>query len=100
MPMTRKKVDADSPRPVPRWVEGHHTLKAAFHSADSYGLLFVLLVPEQANETHLQILSELAQMFSDRDFRQQLSTEPDAQSLHRVFSIWQPHAPDQRRATA
>ena len=29
-------------------------------------LLFVLLVPEQATEKHLQILSELAQMFSDR----------------------------------
>ena len=44
MPMTRKKVDADSPRPVPRWVEGHRTLRAAFRSADSYGLLFALLV--------------------------------------------------------
>jgi PTS system nitrogen regulatory IIA component len=74
----------------------------AFDAPDgqNVGLLFVLLVPEQANETHLQILSELAQMFSDRDFRQQLSAEPDAQSLHRVFSMWQPHAPDQRRATA
>jgi PTS system nitrogen regulatory IIA component len=64
------------------------------------GMLFVLLVPEQANETHLQILSELAQMFSDRDFRQQLSGEPDAQSLHNIFATWQPHVPDQRRATA
>ena len=27
---------------------------------------FVLLVPEHATETHLQILSELAQMFSDK----------------------------------
>ena len=32
-------------------------------------LLFVLLVPEQATEQHLQILSELAQRFSDRSFR-------------------------------
>ena len=63
-------------------------------------LIFVLLVPERATDLHLQILSELAQMFSDRDFRQQLTAEPDAQSLHRVFSMWQPHAPDQRRATA
>ena len=35
-------------------------------------MLFVLLVPEQANETHLQLLSELAQMFSDREFREAL----------------------------
>lgn len=74
----------------------------AFDAPDgqTVGLLFVLLVPEQANESHLQILSELAQMFSDRDFRQQLSAEPDAQSLHRIFCSWQPHVPDQRRATA
>jgi len=35
-------------------------------------LLFVLLVPEQATEQHLQILSELAQKFSDRAFREKL----------------------------
>lgn len=39
--------------------------------------LFVLLVPEQATEQHLQILSELAQMFSDRAFREQLAAAPD-----------------------
>jgi mannitol/fructose-specific phosphotransferase system IIA component (Ntr-type) len=37
------------------------------------GLIFVLLVPEAANEHHLQLLSELAQMFSDREFREQLA---------------------------
>ncbi len=36
-------------------------------------LLFVLLVPEQATEEHLQILSELAQRFSDKTFREALS---------------------------
>ena len=35
-------------------------------------LLFVLLVPEQATEQHLQILSELAQRFSERSFRESL----------------------------
>ena len=34
------------------------------------GLIFVLLVPEAANEHHLQLLSELAQMFSDKAFRE------------------------------
>ena len=33
-------------------------------------LVFVLLVPEKATEKHLQILSELAQMFSDRALRE------------------------------
>jgi len=60
------------------------------------GLLFVLLVPEQATELHLQILSELAQMFSDRAFREQLATAPDAAALHALIEQWQPHAPGER----
>lgn len=57
-------------------------------------MLFVLLVPEQANETHLQLLSELAQMFSDRGFREQLLAAPDAQALHSLFSNWGSDATD------
>ncbi|HCX32312.1 MAG TPA: PTS IIA-like nitrogen-regulatory protein PtsN [Rhodocyclaceae bacterium] len=61
-------------------------------------LVFVLLVPEQATEQHLQILSELAQMFSDKVFREKLGAAADAAEAHTLFSNWQPHAPDQRRA--
>src|SRR6186713_2737664 len=35
-------------------------------------LIFVLLVPDRATDMHLQILSELAQMFSDKAFRERL----------------------------
>jgi PTS system nitrogen regulatory IIA component len=48
-------------------------------------LLFVLLVPEQANELHLQILSELAQRFSDRAFRDALLAAPDAEAARQLF---------------
>lgn len=48
-------------------------------------MLFVLLVPEQANELHLQILSELAQRFSDRGFRDALITAPDAETTRQLF---------------
>ncbi|MCE1238825.1 MAG: PTS IIA-like nitrogen regulatory protein PtsN [Azonexaceae bacterium] len=48
-------------------------------------LLFVLLVPEQATEEHLQILSELAQRFSDRNFRESLQAAPDADSVIALF---------------
>jgi len=50
--------------------------------------VFVLLVPEQATEEHLQLLSELAEMFSERSFRDRLSTATDPGSLHRLFSNW------------
>jgi len=61
-------------------------------------LIFVLLVPEKATDLHLQILSELAQMFSDKEVRAQLAALPDARDVQRLISEWEPHAPGQRRA--
>ncbi|PKO87790.1 MAG: PTS IIA-like nitrogen-regulatory protein PtsN [Betaproteobacteria bacterium HGW-Betaproteobacteria-12] len=59
----------------------------AFDSPDgrAVNLLFVLLVPEQATEEHLQILSELAQRFADRSFREALQTAPDAATVLALF---------------
>ncbi|HEY6357915.1 MAG TPA: PTS IIA-like nitrogen regulatory protein PtsN [Vicinamibacterales bacterium] len=54
------------------------------------GQIFVLLVPEQATEVHLQLLSELAEMFSERVFRDQLASASDARSLHQLFCTWEP----------
>lgn len=48
-------------------------------------LLFVLLVPEQATEEHLQILSELAQRFSDRAFREKLQAAADCAAVVALF---------------
>jgi nitrogen PTS system EIIA component len=63
-------------------------------------LVFVLLVPEKATEKHLQILSELAQMFSDRTLRESMMRAADAAALHQLITAWQPDAPGQRRAAA
>lgn len=60
-------------------------------------MLFVLLVPENANEQHLQLLSELAQRFSDSSFREHVSKATDAASVHEAFLSWRPDASDQRR---
>jgi PTS system nitrogen regulatory IIA component len=62
------------------------------------GLVFILLVPEHATERHLQILSELAQMFGDRELRERLATETNPGTLHQHITEWTPHVPDQRRA--
>lgn len=48
-------------------------------------LLFVLLVPEQATEEHLQILSELAQRFSERPFREALLAAHDSTAVVDLF---------------
>jgi nitrogen PTS system EIIA component len=63
-------------------------------------LAFVLLVPEKATEKHLQILSELAQMFSDRLLREAMAQAADAAALHQLVTAWQPDASGQRRAAA
>ncbi len=59
------------------------------------GLIFVLLVPDRATDVHLQILSELAQMFSDKAFRDRMRGAPSAQELHLLITQWQPHASGQ-----
>lgn len=49
-------------------------------------LVFALLVPEQATEQHLQILSELAQRFSEREFREALAASTDRNAVLRSFT--------------
>ncbi|MDR2195224.1 MAG: PTS sugar transporter subunit IIA [Gallionellaceae bacterium] len=51
-------------------------------------LIFVLLVPERATDLHLQLLGELAQMFSTQSFREQLQASNDPAALHQVFMEW------------
>lgn len=50
--------------------------------------VFVLLVPEAATEHHLQLLSELAQMFSDKSFRERVGAAADAAATHALFATW------------
>jgi PTS system nitrogen regulatory IIA component len=51
--------------------------------------IFVLLVPERATDIHLNILGELAQMFSDQKFRDELSNTNDVLAIHKLFNDWQ-----------
>jgi nitrogen PTS system EIIA component len=51
-------------------------------------LIFVLLVPERATDAHLQLLAELAQMFSDKAFREQLQNSNDPAEIHQLFTHW------------
>ena len=56
-------------------------------------LLVFLLVPEQATEEHLEILSELAELLSDRGIRQSLLSSEDPAQIHRVLASWAPYRP-------
>lgn len=56
-------------------------------------LLIFLLVPEQATQQHLDILSELAQMLSDKPFRESLLTASEPAALHAMLANWEPVRP-------
>ncbi len=64
----------------------------AFDAPDGkpVGLLLFLLVPEQATQQHLEILSEVAEMLSDESMRKTLLSEGDPQKLHQALEAWQP----------
>jgi len=51
----------------------------------------ILLVPEKATDKHLQILSELAQMFSDKQFRDNILRGKDAEEIHKIIIDWKPN---------
>ena len=64
------------------------TTPVPFDSPDGkpVSLLFVLLVPEHANEQHLQILSALAERFSDRNCREALAEAESAEAVLEILS--------------
>jgi nitrogen PTS system EIIA component len=63
-----------------------------FESPDGQpvNLLVFLLIPDQVTQQHLEILSEIAEMFSDEAFRGLLATDSDAASVYARLVAWQP----------
>lgn len=61
-------------------------------------LVFAMLVPAHATEQHLNMLSELAQMFSDAELRDALLHESDPLVVHKLLTEWLPYAPIKRTA--
>ena len=49
-------------------------------------MLFILLVPDQATDLHLQILGELAQMFSNRQLREKLQASDDPAEIFQLLT--------------
>ncbi|MDF3035722.1 MAG: putative IIA-like nitrogen-regulatory protein PtsN [Paucimonas sp.] len=65
-----------------------------FESPDGHpvNLLVFLLIPDNVTQQHLEILSEIAEMFSDEAFRALLTTADDATAVHAKLVDWQPSA--------
>lgn len=51
-------------------------------------LCFILLVPKDANEVHLQILGELAQLFGDEAMRERMLQAENVADLIALLGAW------------
>jgi len=73
---------------VAAFVKTQSTIPFDAPDGQPVNLIFVLLVPERATDTHLQLLGELAQMFSDKNFRDHLQASNDPAVIHQLFTQW------------
>lgn len=53
-------------------------------------LLIFLLMPDNVTQQHLEILSEIAEMLSDDEFRDTLRSETDASLVYKHLITWEP----------
>jgi PTS system nitrogen regulatory IIA component len=63
-----------------------------FESPDglAVNLLIFLLMPDNVTQQHLEILSEIAEMLSDDEFRNTLQTEQEASLVYKHIISWEP----------
>lgn len=56
-------------------------------------LLFALVVPEAATEEHLQLLSQIAELFGDADRRERVRRAEDGKAVYELITHWheEPH---------
>lgn len=52
-------------------------------------LLIFLLVPEAATQKHLEILSEIAELLSDSQLRENIKSSATQEGLHQLIAQWQ-----------
>ncbi|HTN66987.1 MAG TPA: PTS sugar transporter subunit IIA [Burkholderiaceae bacterium] len=76
--------------PLAAFVRLHEPIP--FESPDGLpvNLLVFLLIPDHVTQHHLEILSEIAEMFSDEAFRAGLIKDPDAAAAYKRIVQWQP----------
>jgi len=62
-----------------------------FNTSDNQpvDMLFALIVPEESTDEHLQVLAQLASMFSAEDFRQKLRKSNNNEDTYQLLTSWQ-----------
>ena len=64
----------------------------AFDSPDEQPvkMMIAVLIPDNVTQQHLEILSEIAEMFSNDTFRTLLATISDPDAIHEQILAWKP----------
>ena len=90
------------PEPSPRAQSGNKSNPQVRSAARSQPLPAAPEAPKKITKERLRegfidtllnsvsILSEIAEMLSDRELRERLKTEPDAAGVHKLISDWEP----------
>jgi len=76
--------------PLAAFVRLSEAIPFASPDGEPVRLLIFLLFPDNVTQQHLEILSEIAEMFSDRAFRLSMAEDLDADALHQRLVSWQP----------
>jgi len=63
-------------------------IEFAAPDSEAVSILIFLLVPEKATQQHLEILSSIAQLLSDADVRQTLSSAVDPVKVCEILQHW------------
>lgn len=75
-------------RTLAAFLKLHHGIDYDAIDNENVDLIFALLVPENSTEEHLQLLAELAEMFSNEKIRNMLRETKDPQALFNLIKNW------------
>jgi PTS system nitrogen regulatory IIA component len=81
----------NSEKTVAAFVQLHKGINYDAMDDEDVDLLFALLVPENSTEEHLQILAQLAEMFSKAEFRAKLRASKSGEELYNLLRDWRKH---------
>jgi PTS system nitrogen regulatory IIA component len=81
----------NSDKTIAAFVQLHDGINFDAMDDEDVDLLFALLVPENSTDEHLQILAQLAEMFSKADFRAKLRASKSSDELFDLLRNWRKH---------
>lgn len=78
--------------PLAAFVRLESAIPFESHDGLPVSLLVFLLIPDHVTQQHLEILAEVAEMFSDDNFRNGLARDADAAAAYARIVQWHPSA--------